>query len=81
MHCFIYRSRRRRDTYLFLRAKDEFSQLPAGLMKIFGQPEFALEFKLTPERRLAAADARQVLESLQARGFYLQMPSENDLPV
>ncbi|HEX2242624.1 MAG TPA: YcgL domain-containing protein, partial [Gammaproteobacteria bacterium] len=33
MQCFVYRSRRRRDTYLYLPAKGEFSRLPTGLMK------------------------------------------------
>jgi uncharacterized protein YcgL (UPF0745 family) len=80
MYCFVYRSRRKRDTYLYLPAKGDFSKLPAGLMKLFGQPEFALEFELTPQRRLAAADAMQVLNKLQVHGYYLQMPSENDLP-
>jgi uncharacterized protein len=81
MQCFVYRSRRRRDTYLYLPAKGEFSRLPTGLMKLFGPPEFALDFELTPDRRLAAADARQVIKSLQVQGYYLQMPSENELPV
>jgi uncharacterized protein YcgL (UPF0745 family) len=80
MYCFVYRSRRKRDTYLYLPTKGDFSKLPAGLMKLFGQPEFALAFELTPQRKLASADARQVLEKLQAQGYYLQMPSENDLP-
>jgi uncharacterized protein YcgL (UPF0745 family) len=81
MQCFVYRSPRKRDTYLFLPSKDKFSQLPSGLMKVFGQPEFALEFELTPQRKLAAADAGQVIANLQAQGYYLQMATENDLPV
>jgi uncharacterized protein YcgL (UPF0745 family) len=80
MRCFVYRSRRKRDAYLYLRTKDEFSRLPVGLMAVFGQPEFALEFDLTPGRRLASVDARQVLKNLEAQGYYLQMPSENELP-
>jgi uncharacterized protein len=81
MHCFVYRSRKKRDTYLYLPAQDEFSSLPPGLMKVFGEPDFALDFELTPQRKLAAADAKQVLKSLEAQGYYLQMPCENDLPV
>lgn len=81
MHCFVYRSSRRQDTYLYLPAKDEFRRLPAGLMKVFGQPEFALDFELAARRKLAAADAGLVLETLRTQGYYLQTQSENDLPV
>lgn len=81
MQCFVYRSPRKRDTYLYLPEADVFSQLPPGLMRVFGQPQFALEFDLTPGRRLAAADAGQVLENLRRQGYFLQMPAENKLPV
>ena len=50
-------------------------------MKLFGKPEFALEFELTPERKLAAADALEVLNNISEQGFYLQMPAENEFPV
>lgn len=81
MRCFVYRSSRKQDTYLYLSAKDDFGRLPPGLMKVFGRPEFALDFELRPRRKLVAADASQVLEKLRTQGYYLQMPSENDLPV
>jgi uncharacterized protein YcgL (UPF0745 family) len=80
MQCFVYRSRKRRDAYLYLPAEADFSHLPAGLIEAFGPPELALTFELTPDRRLATADATQVLAQLQSRGYYLQMPAENDLP-
>ena len=50
-------------------------------MKIFGKPEFALEFELTPERKLAAANTVEVLKNLSEKGFFLQMPAENEFPV
>lgn len=81
MHCFVYRSSRKQETYLYLPAKDDFGRLPPGLMKLFGQPEFALDFELTTRRKLAVADTLQVMEKLRTQGYYLQMPSENDLPV
>jgi uncharacterized protein YcgL (UPF0745 family) len=48
---------------------------------VFGTPEFALEFELTPERRLAREDPRQVLANLHERGFHLQMPPQNERPL
>ncbi|EHQ51862.1 hypothetical protein ECTPHS_04159 [Ectothiorhodospira sp. PHS-1] len=80
MPCYVYRSSRKQDTYLYLPAKDDFSSLPEALMRVFGAPVFALEFELTPERRLAREDAAQVMENLRSRGFHLQMPAENETP-
>ena len=48
---------------------------------LFGKPEFTLEFDLTVDRKLALADAQQVLQSLDDQGYYLQMPSKNSLPI
>ncbi len=78
MRCFVYRSQRKRGAYLYLSAKDEFSLVPAGLMKVFGRPMLVLDFELSPTRQLAAADAVQVLEKLQTQGYYLQVPSQDD---
>ncbi len=78
MRCFVYRSQRKRGAYLYLSAKNEFSLVPAGLMKVFGRPMLVLDFELAPTRQLAAADAVQVLEKLQTQGYYLQVPSQDD---
>ena len=80
MQCFVYRSRKKVDTYLYISRPDDFSDIPTGLMRLFGKPEFALQFDLTPDRKLAAANAKDVIKSLNQQGFYLQMPTENDYP-
>lgn len=81
MHCYVYRSSRKLDTYLYLPRKDDFEDIPETLMQVFGKPEFALEFELTPERSLAQADPAEVLENLKERGFHLQLPPENQDPL
>jgi hypothetical protein len=81
MHCYVYRSSRKLDTYLYLPRKDDFEDIPETLMQVFGKPEFALEFELTPERSLAQADPAEVLENLKERGFHLQIPPENQDPL
>ncbi len=80
MNCFVYRSRKRADTYLYISEQDDFSGIPDGLMRLFGEPEFALKFDLTPDRKLAVANASDVINSLNQQGFYLQMPTENGYP-
>ncbi|HHJ12638.1 MAG TPA: YcgL domain-containing protein [Chromatiales bacterium] len=81
MQCFVYRSSRKADTYVYLPRRDDFSDIPEELMRILGRLEFALEFELTPERKLAQEDPVQVLRSLQERGFHLQMPPQNETPL
>ncbi|MEN8129056.1 MAG: YcgL domain-containing protein [Pseudomonadota bacterium] len=81
MRCFVYKSRKKAETYLYIPQKGEFSSIPNVLMKVFGVPEFALEFELTADRKLAVADAKDIIDYLGGQGFYLQMPSENDYPI
>lgn len=80
MKCYVYRSNRKQDTYVYLPKKDDFEEIPDVLMKVFGEPEYALEFDLTADRKLAQENAQEVLENIQERGFHLQMPAENEQP-
>lgn len=81
MRCYVYRSSRKLDTYVYLPKKDDFEDIPDSLMRVFGEPEYALEFDLTPERKLAQEDAGEVLANIEERGFHLQMPAENEEPI
>lgn len=81
MQCYVYRSNRKPDTYLYLPRKDDFEEVPEPLMQVFGAPEFSLEFELTPQRKLAQEDPEMVLQNLKDQGFHLQMPPENQEPL
>lgn len=74
MRCLVYRSTRRADTYLYLPREDALDELPEALRERLGRLELALEFDLTPERRLARCDARAVLAQIEDCGYYLQLP-------
>jgi uncharacterized protein len=80
MRVYVYRSSRRRDTYVYLARKDAFEMIPEPLMQVFGTPCLALEFDLTPGRTLAQEDPEAVRVSLRERGFHLQMPADNERP-
>ena len=60
--------------YLFVDRDYPLEELPEGLLAGFGKPELALNLVLTPERRLARADAATVLAALDEQGYYLQLP-------
>jgi len=74
--CFIYRSERKADTYLYLIEKDDFSLVPENLMSVFGEPEFSFEFELTPSRSLAKEDPALVYQNLKKQGFHLQLADD-----
>jgi len=76
LNCFIYRSDRRADTYLYILEKDKFDTVPEALMKVFGEPEFSFEFKLTAERSLAKEDPAEVYANLNQQGYHLQMADD-----
>lgn len=77
MRCFVYRSGRKQDTYLYLPRADDFSDVPDALMQVFGKPETALDFELTSNATLASEDPKQVLSNIEEQGFHLQMPPAN----
>ena len=81
MKCFVYKSIKKADSYIYLNEKDNFEIIPEQLLILFGKPEFTLEFNLTVDRKLALADAQQVLQSINDQGYYLQMPAKNNLPI
>ena len=49
---YVYKSRRKLRTFLYVPEKDVFSHIPAALMDAFGAPEFVMVFALKKERKL-----------------------------
>ncbi|PVZ85015.1 hypothetical protein C9426_21050 [Serratia sp. S1B] len=74
MHCVIYRSPKRDQTYLYVEKKDDFSCVPEELMKSFGIPQFSMMLSLNERKKLASADIEKVKAALKEQGFYLQFP-------
>lgn len=76
--CWIYKSSRKEEMYLYLTKEDDFDEVPEGLLKSFGEPVFVMELELSEQRQLARADIVAVMQSLKDEGFYLQMPPKLD---
>ena len=74
MQCYIYKSLKKEELYLYLQKKDDFSEIPEPLFNSLGRIEFVMELEITPDRKLARVDANKVLSSLQDKGFFVQMP-------
>jgi len=79
MHAYVYKSRRRADTYVYLDARDAFDRLPGPLRTQLGPLQFVLDVALVPGRRLARENPDEVRANLVARGFHLQFPPAHDV--
>ena len=75
--CAVYSSPKKVDTYLYVAKKDDFSSVPAALMKVFGQPKFVLMIPLDKKEHIAQLPKQNFVEKLESEGFYLQMPPKN----
>jgi len=72
--CWIYKSSRKSEMYLYLAREDAFEDLPGGLMVQFGAPLPVMQLDLHPGRSLSRANVNEVIHSLDINGYYLQMP-------
>lgn len=76
MQAYVYKSRRKADTFVFLAARDDFTRLPEPVRAQLGELAFVLEVALTVERRLAQSDPDLVRANLAAHGFHVQFPPD-----
>lgn len=72
--CWIYKSPRKDEMYLYLAAEEDFEPVPDDLLKAFGRPQFVMQLTLSLERSLAREDVGTVMTNLREQGFHLQLP-------
>jgi len=70
----VYLSSLKDEMYLYIDKKRGLKAVPEELMTIFGKPKPVFTLLLTPEKKLARADANKVCNDLRTKGYYLQMP-------
>jgi len=78
MQCWIYKGKKREETYLYLGGKDATDSVPEDLLLAMGPLELVMGLDLSGPKHLARANPRQVSEQIQERGYYLQLPPVND---
>lgn len=74
MRCFVYKSLRRAETFIYLAERDAFERIPEALRRPLGELQFVLELQLGPQRKLAREDAAVVRANLAAHGVHVQFP-------
>jgi len=72
--CDIYKGNKKEGMYLYVDKKEGLSRIPDVLLTSLGQPSLVTTLMITPSKKLARANARQVLDDIGRQGFYLQMP-------
>lgn len=78
MICAVYKSSRKQETYLFVPKRDDFSQVPAPLLQMFGTPLLVMLLPLDRKEKLGIADIDKVRSELAEKGYYLQLPPPKD---
>jgi uncharacterized protein YcgL (UPF0745 family) len=80
MLCSVYKSSKKVQTYLYVNKRDDFSDVPEALMKMFGKPVLVTVLNLASKVKLGFADLDKVKASLAEQGYFLQLtPQEEDM--
>lgn len=74
MLCAVYKSSRKADTYLFVKKRDSFEDVPTALMDMFGVPQLVMVFPIAKRESLGMADIHRVRTAMEENGYYLQIP-------
>lgn len=72
--CQVYRSSRKPEMFLYVEKSRGYEDVPPALLAQFGEPEALMVLLITPQKKLARANAVEVLAQIEELGFYLQMP-------
>lgn len=72
--CDIYKGNKKSEMYLYVPAEKGLSEVPELLLQRFGELELVIKIELTKSRKLARVDVETVIDEIQQKGFYLQVP-------
>ena len=78
LFCSVYKSSRKAEMYVYVDRKSGVEALPESLLSMCGEPSHVLDMVLTQDKKLARAEAQEVLAKIAEQGFYLQMPPGNE---
>jgi hypothetical protein len=70
---WIYKGTRRAETYLYVPEENNFEQVPQDLLTALGTLELVMQLELHEGRRLARADAKEILKGVSQAGYFLQL--------
>jgi len=74
LKCEVYRSNRKAGTYLFVADAEDLDILPDSLTARLEPLEWVMAIDLAERETLAATRPATVIDSIESRGFFLQLP-------
>ncbi|WP_261844220.1 YcgL domain-containing protein [Aliamphritea ceti] len=72
--CSVFKSSKKDEMYLYVDKQEQLKRVPDALKSMFGTPLHVFDMLITPEKKMARAEAAKVLSDIQEKGFFLQMP-------
>nr|WP_315278756.1 YcgL domain-containing protein [uncultured Acinetobacter sp.] len=86
MQCSIYKSSKKDEMYLYIARPEQtedqaeafnpLAVLPEPMQVAFGRATFVMDLELSESRKLARVNVLHVMDSIQTRGFFIQVPPE-----
>ena len=74
MECNIYKGKRKQDHYLFISNDKTLDEIPQDIRQILGDLELVMSLDLLPTTTLAQSDPEVVMNMINDKGFYIQIP-------
>jgi len=72
--CSIFRCSKKEGMYLYVDKKAGVDSIPDDLCRKLGDLELAMTLLISEDKKLARANAKDILQAIADTGFYLQMP-------
>lgn len=72
--CTVWSSPKKDEMYLYTDRLEGLKRVPEELLSMFGTPKEVMGLPLSEDKKLGRADAKKVLDEIDEKGFYLQMP-------
>lgn len=84
MQVSIYKSSKKDEMYLYVARPNEseaetfeaINVLPEAVRTAFGRTIFVMDLELNESRKLARVNVLHVIDSIETKGYFLQMPPE-----
>jgi uncharacterized protein YcgL (UPF0745 family) len=74
INCEIYKGTKKAEMYLYVPADQGLKGVPETLLQSFGELSLVMKILLSSKKKLARVDVETVIEEIQNKGFYLQVP-------
>ena len=74
--CTIYKGSVERELYLYVDRREGTGRVPGELLASMGKLQEVMTLRLEPSRKLARAQAPEVLAAISEHGYYLQLPPD-----